>query len=198
MIRAEAAAADAKDAGAEVMCFQEGLGLLSPVRIRRVLQPTPTRSRTADHEKMCATREGARHGLVVPMYESVVTGLYYQHRSGQRCGRHLTSASYQKHESAGKGLWRSSISPPERRNPVLRHGRRQRRRGTSATTANFPGWWRAPGLNGRGDVLQSVGEDRGHQRGIWRIGSLRRPWRTCYYAGAINPRSAEELGDNDF
>jgi len=136
--------------------------------------------------------------MVLPMYEIVQAGLYYNTAAIiDADGKYL--GKYRKqHIPQVKGFWEKYyFTPGTGGYPVF---------DTAVGKVgiyicydrHFPEGWRALGLNGAEIVFNPSATSRGLSEYIWKIEQPAAAVANMYYVGAINRVGIEPLGDDDF
>ena len=196
----EAAAREAAKQGAQVMCFQElfyGPYFCQVQETEYYSYTEPiTDGQTTKRFQALAKELGIV--LVLPMYEIVQAGLYYNTAAIiDADGKYL--GKYRKqHIPQVKGFWEKYyFTPGTGGYPVF---------DTAVGKVgiyicydrHFPEGWRALGLNGAEIVFNPSATSRGLSEYIWKIEQPAAAVANMYYVGAINRVGIEPLGDDDF
>src|SRR3954451_12967025 len=149
-------------------------------------------------QRMCALAKELGMVLVVPMYESVVTGLYYSTAAViDADGTYL--GKYQKqHIPQVKGFWEKFYFAPGTGGYPVFDTAVGKVGVYICYDRHFPEGWRALGLNGAQIVFNPSATHRGLSEYLWRLEQPAAAVANIYYVGAINRVGIEELGENDF
>ncbi len=197
----EAAAREAAKQGAQVMCFQELF--YGPYFCQEqdpkyfsYTEPIPDGPTT---KRFQALAKELNMVLVLPMYEIVQPGLYYNTAAViDADGRYL--GKYRKqHITQVPGFWEKYyFTPVTHGYPVF---------DTAVVKVgvyicydrHFPEGWRVLGLNGAEIVFNPSATSRGLSEYIWRVEQPASAVANMYYIGAINRVGIEkDMGTNDF
>ena len=196
----EQAVHDAKKQNAQVLCFQE---LFYGPYFCQVQEPEyydyteaipdgPTTKRFQSLAKETGMV------LVLPMYEIVRTGLYYNTAAVIDADGTYLGKFRKQHIPQTKGFWEKFyFAPGDGGYPIFN---------TAVGKVglyicydrHFPEGWRALGLNGAEIVFNPSATSRGLSEYIWRIEQPAAAVANMYYVGAINRVGIEPLGDDDF
>ncbi len=196
----EQAVHDAKKQNAQVLCFQE---LFYGPYFCQVQEPEyydyteaipdgPTTKRFQSLAKETGMV------LVLPMYEIVRTGLYYNTAAVIDADGTYLGKFRKQHIPQTKGFWEKYyFAPGDGGYPIFN---------TAVGKVgvyicydrHFPEGWRALGLNGAEIVFNPSATSRGLSEYIWRIEQPAAAVANMYYVGAINRVGIEPLGDDDF
>ena len=196
----EAQAREAAKQGAQVMCFQElfygpYFCQVQEPEYYSYTEPIPYGPTT---KRFQALAKELGMVLVLPMYEIVQAGLYYNTAAIiDADGKYL--GKYRKqHIPQVKGFWEKYyFTPGTGGYPVF---------DTAVGKVgiyicydrHFPEGWRALGLNGAEIVFNPSATSRGLIEYIWKIEQPAAAVANMYYVGAINRVGIEPLGDDDF
>ena len=196
----EAQAREAAKQGAQVMCFQElfygpYFCQVQEPEYYSYTEPIPDGPTT---KRFQALAKELGMVLVLPMYEIVQPGLYYNTAAViDADGKYL--GKYRKqHIPQVKGFWEKYyFTPGSGGYPVF---------DTAVGKVgvyicydrHFPEGWRALGLNGAEIVFNPSATSRGLSEYIWKIEQPAAAVANIYYVGAINRVGIEPLGDDDF
>ena len=196
----EAQAREAAKQGAQVMCFQElfydpYFCQVQEPEYYSYTEPIPDGPTT---KRFQALAKELGIVLVLPMYEIVQAGLYYNTAAIiDADGKYL--GKYRKqHIPQVKGFWEKYyFTPGTGGYPVF---------DTAVGKVgiyicydrHFPEGWRALGLNGAEIVFNPSATSRGLSEYIWKIEQPAAAVANMYYVGAINRVGIEPLGDDDF
>ena len=136
--------------------------------------------------------------LVLPMYEIVRPGLYYNTAAVIDADGTYLGKFRKQHIPQVKGFWEKYyFAPGDGGYPIF---------DTAVGKVgvyicydrHFPEGWRALGLNGAEIVFNPSATSRGLSEYIWRVEQPAAAVANMYYVGAINRTGIEPLGDNDF
>ena len=196
----EVQAREAAKQGAQVMCFQElfygpYFCQVQEPEYSSYTEPIPDGPTT---KRFQALAKELGMVLVLPMYEIVQAGLYYNTAAIiDADGKYL--GKYRKqHIPQVKGFWEKYyFTPGTGGYPVF---------DTAVGKVgiyicydrHFPEGWRALGLNGAEIVFNPSATSRGLSEYIWKIEQPAAAVANMYYVGAINRVGIEPLGDDDF
>src|SRR3954451_19735129 len=196
----EAAAADAAAQGAQVMCFQELFygPYFCQVQDAQYYSYTEEIPDGPTTQRMCALAKELGMVLVVPMYESVVTGLYYNTAAViDADGTYL--GKYQKqHIPQVKGFWEKFYFAPGTGGYPVFDTAVGKVGVYICYDRHFPEGWRALGLNGAQIVFNPSATSRGLSNYLWQLEQPAAAVANEYFVGAINRVGVEDLGDDDF
>ena len=137
--------------------------------------------------------------LVLPMYEIVQPGLYYNTAAViDADGRYL--GKYRKqHIPQVKGFWEKFYFAPGTDGYPVFETAVGKVGVYICYDRHFPEGWRALGLNGAEIVFNPSATSRGLSEYIWRLEQPASAVANMYYVGAINRVGIEsEYGDDDF
>ena len=196
----EAQAREAAKQGAQVMCFQElfygpYFCQVQEPEYYLYTEPIPDGPTT---KRFQALAKELGMVLILPMYEIVQPGLYYNTAAViDADGKYL--GKYRKqHIPQVKGFWEKYyFTPGSGGYPVF---------DTAVGKVgvyicydrHFPEGWCALGLNGAEIVFNPSATSRGLSEYIWKIEQPAAAVANIYYVGAINRVGIEPLGDDDF
>jgi N-carbamoylputrescine amidase len=198
--RHEEAARDAAAQGAQVVCFQE---LFYGPYFCQVQDPAyydyteeipagPTTQRFQSVAKELGTV------LVLPMYERVREGLYYNTAAVVDADGTYLGKYRKQHIPHVQGFWEKFyFRPGDGGYPVFE---------TAVGKVgvyicydrHFPEGWRALGVNGAEIVFNPSATSRGLSSYLWKLEQPAAAVANEYYIGAINRVGIEPLGDDDF
>ena len=196
----EQAVHDAKAAGAQVMCFQElfygpYFCQVQETEYYDYTEPIPDGPTTQRFQSIA--RETGMV-LVLPMYEVVRPGLYYNTAAVVDADGTYLGKYRKQHIPHTKGFWEKFyFAPGDGGYPVF---------DTAVGKVgvyicydrHFPEGWRALGLNGAELVFNPSATSRGLSQYLWRLEQPAAAVANIYYVGAINRVGIEPLGDDDF
>ena len=187
--------------GAQVICFQElfygpYFCQVQDTEYYSYTEPIPDGPTTQRFQSL-AKELGMV--MVLPMYEIVQAGVYYNTAAVIDADGTLPRQVPQAAHPADQGLLgevllhapapaatRSSRPPSARSGVYICYDR------------HFPEGWRALGLNGAEIVFNPSATHRGLSEYLWRIEQPAAAVANMYYVGAINRVGIEPLGENDF
>ena len=196
----EAAAHDAKKAGAQIMCFQE---LFYGPYFCQVQEPEyysyteyipdgPTTKRFQSVAKELGMV------LVLPMYEIVQPGVYYNTAAVIDADGTYLGKYRKQHIPQTKGFWEKYYFKPGTGGYPVFNTAVGKVGVYICYDRHFPEGWRALGVNGAEIVFNPSATHRGLSEYIWRIEQPAAAVANMYYVGAINRVGIEPLGENDF
>ncbi len=189
----EEAVREASAQGAQVMCFQElfygpYFCQVQEAEYYSYTEPIPDGPTT---QRFQSIAKELGMVLVLPMYEYVQAGLYYNTAAViDADGRYL--GKYRKqHIPQVKGFWEKYyFTPGTDGYPVFDTA--------VGRVRHFPEGWRCLGLNGAEIVFNPSATSRGLSEYLWRLEQPASAVANMYYVGAINRVGIEPLGDDDF
>jgi N-carbamoylputrescine amidase len=197
----EAAAREAAKQGAQIMCFQELF--YGPYFCQEqdpkyfsYTEPIPDGPTT---KRFQALAKELNMVLVLPMYEIVQPGLYYNTAAViDADGRYL--GKYRKqHIPQVPGFWEKYYFTPGTHGYPIFDTAVGKVGVYICYDRHFPEGWRALGLNGAEIVFNPSATSRGLSEYIWRVEQPAAAVANIYYVGAINRVGIEkEMGANDF
>src|SRR6266540_2703935 len=197
----EQAAHEAKAQGAEVMCFQE---LFYGPYFCQVQEPEyysyteqipdgPTTRRFQSVAKETGMV------LVLPMYEQVQAGLYYNTAAVVDADGTYLGKYRKQHIPQVKGFWEKYYFTPGTGGYPVFDTAVGKVGVYICYDRHFPEGWRALGLNGAEIVFNPSATSRGLSAYLWKLEQPASAVANEYYIGAINRVGIEsDLGDNDF
>ena len=192
--------AEAAEAGARVMCFQElfygpYFCQVQDAAFYDYAEAIPDGPTTKRFQELAA-----KHGmvLVLPMYEKEQEGFLYNTAAiidadGTYLGKYRKT-----HLPQVKGFWEKfyfrpgNLGYPVFETAVGRVGI------YICYDRHFPEGWRALGLNGAQMVFNPSATSRGLSSYLWKLEQPASAVANMYYVGASNRVGVEDLGDNDF
>ena len=197
----EAAARDAAKQGAQVMCFQELFygPYFCQVQDAKYYDYTEAIPDGPTTKRFQSVAKELGMVLVLPMYEIVQPGLYYNTAAViDADGRYL--GKYRKqHIPQVKGFWEKFYFTPGTDGYPVFDTAVGKVGVYICYDRHFPEGWRALGLNGAELVFNPSATSRGLSEYIWRLEQPASAVANMYYVGAINRVSIEaEYGDDDF
>ena len=197
----EAAAREAAKQGAQIMCFQELF--YGPYFCQEqdpkyfsYTEPIPDGPTT---KRFQALAKELNMVLVLPMYEIVQPGLYYNTAAViDADGRYL--GKYRKqHIPQVPGFWEKYYFTPGTHGYPVFDTAVGKVGVYICYDRHFPEGWRALGLNGAEIVFNPSATSRGLSEYIWRVEQPASAVANMYYVGAINRVVIEkDMGTNDF
>ena len=196
----EAAAREAAKQGAQIMCFQELF--YGPYFCQEqdpkyfsYTEPIPDGPTT---KRFQALAKELNMVLVLPMYEIVQPGLYYNTAAViDADGRYL--GKYRKqHIPQVPGFWEKYYFTPGTGGYPIFETAVGKVGVYICYDRHFPEGWRALGLNGAQIVFNPSATHRGLSEYIWKVEQPAAAVANIYYVGAINRVGIEPLGENDF
>ena len=196
----EQAVHDAKAQGAQVMCFQELFygPYFCQVQDPEYYQYTEYIPDGPTTQRFQALAKETGMVLVLPMYEIVQPGLYYNTAAViDADGRYLCKYSKQ-HIPQTKGFWEKYYFTPGTGGYPVFETAVGKVGVYICYDRHFPEGWRALGLNGAEIVFNPSATSRGLSEYLWRLEQPASAVANIYYVGAINRVGVEPLGDNDF
>ena len=192
-------ARQAKEQGAQVICFQElfygpYFGITQDQKYYRYAEPVPGPTT----ERFQAIAEELEVVMVLPMYEEEQPGVLYNTAAViDADGSYL--GKYRKHHIPQvKGFWEKfyfrpgNVGWPVFDTAVGRIGV------YICYDRHFPEGWRALGLEGAEIVFNPSATSRGLSAYLWQLEQPAAAVANEYFIGAINRVGVEELGENDF
>ncbi len=196
----ELAAREAAKQGAQVMCFQElfygpYFCQVQEPEYYSYTEPIPDGPTT---KRFQALAKELGMVMVIPMYEIVQAGLYYNTAAViDADGRYL--GKYRKqHIPQVKGFWEKYYFAPGTGGYPIFDTAVGKVGVYICYDRHFPEGWRALGLNGAEIVFNPSATSRGLSEYIWTIEQPAAAVANMYYVGAINRVGIEPLGDDDF
>jgi N-carbamoylputrescine amidase len=182
----EAAAREAAKQGAQVMCFQElfygpYFCQVQDPQYFSYTEPIPDGPTT---KRFQALAKELGMVLVLPMYEIVQPGLYYNTAAVIDADGRYLGKYYFTPGTGGYPIFETAVGKVGVYICYDRH---------------FPEGWRALGLNGAEIVFNPSATSRGLSEYIWRLEQPASAVANMYYVGAINRVGIEaEYGTDDF
>ncbi len=197
----EAQAREAAKQGAQVMCFQElfygpYFCQVQEPEYYSYTEPIPDGPTT---KRFQALAKELGMVLVLPMYEIVQPGLYYNTAAViDADGKYL--GKYRKqHIPQVKGFWEKYYFTPGTGDCDTQCStQRWAKLAFTLLRPSLSEGWRALGLNGAEIVFNPSATSRGLSEYIWKIEQPAAAVANMYYVGAINRVGIEPLGDDDF
>ena len=197
----EVAAREAAKQGAQVMCFQELFygPYFCQVQDAKYYDYTEQIPDGPTTKRFQSIAKELGMVLVLPMYEIVQPGLYYNTAAViDADGRYL--GKYRKqHIPQVKGFWEKFYFAPGTDGYPVFETAVGKVGVYICYDRHFPEGWRALGLNGAEIVFNPSATSRGLSEYIWRLEQPASAVANMYYVGAINRVGSEsEYGDDDF
>ena len=197
----EAQAREAAKQGAQVMCFQElfygpYFCQVQEPEYYSYTEPIPDGPTT---KRFQALAKELGMVMVLPMYEIVQAGLYYNTAAIiDADGKYL--GKYRKqHIPQVKGFWEKYYFTPGTGGYPIFETAVGKVGVYICYDRHFPEGWRALGLNGAEIVFNPSATSRGLSEYIWRLEQPASAVANMYYVGAINRVGIEaEYGTDDF
>ena len=196
----EHAVQDAKTQDAQVMCFQElfygpYFCQVQDAEYYEYTEQIPDGPTTQRFQRL-AKETGMV--LVLPMYEVVRPGLYYNTAAVIDADGTYLGKYRKQHIPQTKGFWEKFyFAPGDGGYPIFE---------TAVGKVgvyicydrHFPEGWRALELNGAEIVFNPSATSRGLSQYLWKLEQPAAAVANMFYVGAINRVGIEPLGDNDF
>jgi beta-ureidopropionase len=196
----EQAARDAKQQGAQVICFQELFygPYFCQVQDPQYYEYTESIPDGPTTKRFSALAKELGMVMVLPMYEVTIPGTYYNTAAvidadgtylGKYRKQHIPQTDgflekyYFKPGTGGYPVFDTAVGKVGVYICYDRH---------------FPEGWRALGLNGAEIVFNPSATSRGLSEYIWRVEQPAAAVANMYYVGAINRVGIEDQGPNDF
>ena len=197
----EAAARDAAKQGAQIMCFQELFygPYFCQVQDAKYYDYTEYIPDGPTTKRFQSIAKELGMVLVLPMYEIVQPGLYYNTAAViDADGRYL--GKYRKqHIPQVKGFWEKFYFTPGTDGYPVFETAVGKVGVYICYDRHFPEGWRALGLNGAEIVFNPSATHRGLSAYLWKLEQPASAVANEYFVGAINRVGIEkEIGDNDF
>ena len=197
----EAAAREAAKQGAQIMCFQELF--YGPYFCQEqdpkyfsYTEPIPDGPTT---KRFQALAKELNMVLVLPMYEIVQPGLYYNTAAVIDADGRYLGKYRQQHIPQVPGFWEKYYFTPGTHGYPIFDTAVGKVGVYICYDRHFPEGWRALGLNGAEIVFNPSATSRGLSEYIWRVEQPAAAVANMYYVGAINRVGIEkEMGANDF
>ncbi|MDO8362161.1 MAG: nitrilase-related carbon-nitrogen hydrolase [Actinomycetota bacterium] len=196
----EQAVHDAKAQGAQVMCFQE---LFYGPYFCQVQEPeyyayTEAIPDGPTTQRFQAIAKETGMVLVLPMYEIVQAGLYYNTAAVIDADGTYLGKYRKQHIPQTKGFWEKYYFTPGTGGYPVFETAVGKVGVYICYDRHFPEGWRALGLNGAEIVFNPSATSRGLSEYLWRLEQPASAVANIYYVGAINRVGIEPLGDDDF
>ncbi|HQY85108.1 MAG: acyltransferase [Ilumatobacteraceae bacterium] len=196
----EQAVHDAKAQGAQVMCFQELFygPYFCQVQDAEYYEYTEQIPDGPTTQRFQSLAKETGMVLVLPMYEVVRPGLYYNTAAVIDADGTYLGKYRKQHIPQTKGFWEKFyFAPGDGGYPIFE---------TAVGKVgvyicydrHFPEGWRALGLNGAEIVFNPSATSRGLSQYLWKLEQPAAAVANMFYVGAINRVGIEPLGDNDF
>lgn len=195
----EQAVHGAKAQGAQVMCFQELFygPYFCQVQDAEYYEYTEQIPDGPTTQRFQSLAKETGMVLVLPMYEVVRPGLYYNTAAVIDADGTYLGKYRKQHIPQTKGFWEKFYfvsgdgGYPIFETAVGKVGV------YICYDRHFPEGWRALGLNGAEIVFNPSATSRGLSQYLWKLEQPAAAVANMFYVGAIN-RGIEPLGDNDF
>ena len=196
----EEAAREAAAQGAQVMCFQElfygpYFCQVQETEYYGYTEPIPDGPTT---QRFQSVAKELGMVLVLPMYEVVQAGLYYNTAAVIDADGTLPRQVPQAAHPAGQGVLGEVLLPPGNGGYPVFETAVGKVGVYICYDRHFPEGWRALGLNGAEIVFNPSATSRGLSEYLWRLEQPAAAVANMYYVGAINRVGIEPLGDDDF
>jgi N-carbamoylputrescine amidase len=196
----EAAVFEAAKQGAQVMCFQElfygpYFCQVQDVQYYEYTEHIPDGPTT---QRFCRIAKEAGMVLVLPMYEVVQPGVYYNTAAVIDADGTYLGKYRKQHIPQTKGFWEKFYFKPGNGGYPVFDTAVGKVGVYICYDRHFPEGWRALGLNGAQIVFNPSATHRGLSEYIWRVEQPAAAVANIYYVGAINRVGIEPLGENDF
>ncbi|MFM7125595.1 MAG: nitrilase-related carbon-nitrogen hydrolase [Actinomycetota bacterium] len=196
----EAAVFEAAKQGAQVMCFQElfygpYFCQVQDVQYYDYTEYIPDGPTT---QRFCRIAKETGMVLVLPMYEIVQPGVYYNTAAVIDADGTYLGKYRKQHIPQTKGFWEKFYFKPGNGGYPVFDTAVGKVGVYICYDRHFPEGWRALGLNGAQIVFNPSATHRGLSEYIWRVEQPGAAVANIYYVGAINRVGIEPLGENDF
>jgi beta-ureidopropionase len=197
----EEAAREAADAGSQVMCFQElfygpYFCQVQDAAYYDYTEPIPDGPTT---QRFQSVARELGMVLVLPMYEVVQQGLYYNTAAVIDADGTYRGKFRKQHIPQVKGFWEKFYFRPGNGGYPVFETAVGKVGIYICYDRHFPEGWRALGLNGAEIVFNPSATSRGLSEYIWRVEQPAAAVANMYYVGAINRVGIEaDIGDDDF
>ncbi len=196
----EEAAREAAADGAQVLCFQElfygpFFGQVQDPQFYCYTDPIPD-GPTPKRFQSVAKELGMV--LVLPMYEFVQDGLYYNTAAVIDADGTYLGKYRKQHIPQVKGFWEKFYFAPGTGGYPVFETAVGKVGVYICYDRHFPEGWRMLGLHGAEIVFNPSATHRGLSEYIWRLEQPASAVANMYYLGAINRVGIEPLGDDDF
>ena len=192
--------AEAAEAGAGVMCFQElfygpYFCQVQDDQYYSYTEAIPDGPTTKRFQELAA-----RHGmvLILPMYEEEQPGVLYNTAAVIDADGSYLGKYRKTHIPQVKGFWEKFYFRPGNLGFPIFHTAVGRVGVYICYDRHFPEGWRALGLAGAQIVFNPSATSRGLSSYLWQLEQTSAAAANMYYVGAINRVGVEPLGDNDF
>jgi len=192
--------AEAAQAGAQVMCFQElfygpYFCQVQDADYYSYAEAIPDGSTTKRFQELAA-----RYGmvLVLPMYEREQAGLLYNTAAVIDADGSFLGKYRKNHIPQVKGFWEKFYFRPGNLGYPVFDTAVGKIGVYICYDRHFPEGWRALGLNGAQIVFNPSATSRGLSAYLWQLEQTSAAAANMYYVAAINRVGVEPLGENDF
>jgi beta-ureidopropionase len=196
----EQAAHDAKDEGAQVICFQELFygPYFCQVQDPQYYDYTEAIPEGSTTQRFAALAKELGLVIVLPMYEVTTPGTYYNTAAVIDADGTYLGKFRKQHIPQVHGFWEKYYFKPGNGGYPVFDTAVGKVGVYICYDRHFPEGWRALGLNGAEIVFNPSATSRGLSEYIWRLEQPAAAVANMYYVGAINRVGIEELGDDDF
>ena len=190
----------AADEGAKVLCFQEMFNALYFCNVQdsshydeaEEIPNGPTMQR------MIKLSEETGMVLVVPLYERVDEGVFYNTAAVIDAGGEFLGIYRKMHIPHVEGFWEKFYFRPGDLGYPIFDTAVGRIGVYICYDRHFPEGWRALGLAGAKIVFNPSATTRGHSKYLWELEQPAAAVANEYYVGAINRVGSEDLEDTDY
>lgn len=192
-------ARDAKDQGAQVICFQElfygpYFCQVQDAQFYEYAEPVPG----PVIERFQALARELRMVMVLPVYEQEQPGFLYNTAAVVNADGAYLGKFRKQHIPNLPGFWEKFYFRPGNGGYPVFDTAVGRIGVYICYDRHFPEGWRALGLNGAQIVFNPSATSRSLSQHLWDLEQPAAAVANEYYVGAINRVGVENLGDNDF